>query len=321
MTFRVVTSQAIDQAFRDAEHAGRCLWPDNSALRKALKRRVSEGLVVIPFKSMYARSAYWQDKTFREKIQHIIRTLSSKYPSWIFSHASAAVMYGLEVPRSLGFPLHCITGTRGTQSNSKQIICHRVRNLYSKELSQALVTLPEQTIIDCAVMYSFQQALPIVDSALHLGLTNKERLLAYLELNPRRKGVRKAHRVLRYADARADNGGESTVRAVMIENGLPLPELQIPVPNINKLGHYYYVDFMFTCPNGQKIAFELDGRAKYQDSSMTKGRDTLSVMMDERQREAAITAHGIRVARLGYSQAIKPEILLPTLAAYGVVPL
>ena len=42
--------------------------------------------------------------------------------------------------------------------------------------------------------------------------------------------------------------------------------------------------------------------------------------MEERQREAGITAHGIRVVRFGFWQAVNVGFLLRRLALYGVVP-
>ena len=53
---------------------------------------------------------------------------------------------------------------------------------------------------------------------------------------------------------------------------------------------------------------------------MTRGRTALQVQMEERQREAGITAHGIRVVRFGFWQAVNVGFLLRRLALYGVVP-
>ena len=44
------------------------------------------------------------------------------------------------------------------------------------------------------------------------------------------------------------------------------------------------------------------------------------VFMDERQREARITAHGIRIVRIAPKQARDDKLLLKKLEAYGLSP-
>lgn len=162
--------------------------------------------------------------------------------------------------------------------------------------------------------------MPIIDSALHQGATNKNRLNSCLANNAERRGIRKAKRAIKLADSRPDNGGESRVRAIMIECGLPLPQLQVPIPNPEKPGHYYYADFLFTLQDGTRIAMELDGQEKYQKQPADNKRSVMQAMMAERQREAAITAQGIRVVRFGYREACNHKFLLERLSHYGIIP-
>lgn len=314
MTYWQSTSSRLDDQFLLAERGFKCLSPRDASERLALKRRLKNNDVVRPIRGMYARATYWNALNPRQQLQHIIRSFSSAHPNWVFSHASAAAMQNLEVPFQLLYPIHYYGGATTSNTSTLLLKYHASKACASIKINGARVTPVEQTVVDCAAQYTFQQALPIADSALHQGLTDKLRLMACLNNRTNRRGVRRAKRVIRLSDPRPDNGGESSVRALMLELNLPVPELQVPISNPEKPGHFYYVDYLFTRPDGVRVAMELDGKGKYQ-------RDALNAMMEERQREAAITSHGIRVVRFSYGQATNQSILLSRLANYGIEPL
>lgn len=320
MPLRKNATNQLAALFAQAEAERMCLHTDGSLVGKALNRRTKTGEVVRVFSGLYVRASYWQTLSKREQMRHIIRTLATMHPNWVFSHSSAAIMYSLEVSFALYYPIHFCLNPLGGSNYAKEFKCHRLTHPIALDVAGTAVTSIEQTVVDCAAEYPFGEALAIADSALHQGLTDKARLLNYLENRTNRRGVRKAQRVIAHADARAESGGESIVRAVMIEAGLPTPELQAPIANIERPGHNYYVDFMFTRSDGGKVAVELDGREKYHDMAMTGGRDATGVMMAERQREAAITAEGVRVVRFSFRDACNPQVLLPRLAKYGIAP-
>lgn len=321
MPFSKLMDSELESRFRKAEARGICVSPHVSLEQNAIKRRYCSGLLVKPFNNQYARLDYWTTLPARDKARHIIRTLSQTYPQRVFSHSSAALLHYLEVPQEIIWPLHYFLGREKHGSELHGVKCHRSAQISCINKNGANITPIEQTVIDCAAEFPFELALPIADSALHQGLTDKAHLERYLENRINRRGVRRAQRVVETADERPDNGGESRVRALMIELGLPLPELQVPVPNPEKPGHYYYVDYMFTQQDGTKIAMELDGMDKYIDTSMTNGRSAVQVMMAERQREAAITSHGIKIVRFSYAQAMNPTVLLKRLRQYEIFPL
>lgn len=320
MSFRKTKSQYLDAYFDEAEQAHTLLHLKEERNRQALHLRCEQGLVVAPYKGLYARSDYWNVLGLRERMKHLIRALSQQHSSWVFSHSSAAVIHNLEVSYQILRPLHYQTDSSLSSRYSEFLKQHKVKNSIGLTRDGARVTSLEQTVVDCACQYDFKLALPIADSALHQGLTTKERLTNCLENRTNRRGVRKARRIIEYADHRADNGGESIVRAIMIENNLPKPELQAPIENPDRPGHFYYADFLFTRKDGVKVAFELDGKEKYTSKEMLGSKSSIDAMMAERQREAAITSQGIRVARLGFKDASNPSILLHKLAQYGVVP-
>lgn len=320
MAYQIHTTSRLESLFLDAENNRVCLHSLNASDRSAIARRSCIGAFSKPSRGIYVRKNYWESLTKQDQARHLIKTYSQMRPSWIFSHSSSALIHHLEVPREIVLPIHYQTSTDGIKG-SGPLVRHHKSSYSTRQLKDGIaINSVEQTVVDCAAEYPFQLALPIADSALHQGLTDKKRLTAYLQSRTNKRGIRKATRIIAIADPRPDNGGESRIRALMLELGLPEPELQAQIPNPERPGHYYYVDFLFTRPDGVKVAMELDGLEKYRNISMTGGKDTLHVMMAERQREAAITSHGIQMVRFGYNQALDSRFLLRRLALYGIAP-
>ena len=78
------------------------------------------------------------------------------------------------------------------------------------------VTTPFRTVIDCARLLPFDEALAIADSALRSGLVTRAELDA---VDVRGAGAAAGRRVLRHTDARAANPFESVLRALCLEVG------------------------------------------------------------------------------------------------------
>ena len=97
-----------------------------------------------------------------------------------------------------------------------------------------------------------------------------------------------------------------------------LPDLQVVIPNLFGSGMNYRVDFCWGSPQEGFVVGECDGKIKYQDPVMTEGRDAVDVMMDERQREAELTATGARVMRISHRDVVDPERMERKLAMYGI---
>ncbi|MCY4726528.1 DUF559 domain-containing protein [Nocardioides sp. STR2] len=79
------------------------------------------------------------------------------------------------------------------------------------------VTTPLRTVVDCARILPFDEALAVADSALRSGLVTRADLDA---IDVRGAGASAVRRVLRHADRRAANPFESVLRALCIEAGL-----------------------------------------------------------------------------------------------------
>ncbi|MBR1828943.1 MAG: hypothetical protein IJ781_05465, partial [Atopobiaceae bacterium] len=142
-------------------------------------------------------------------------------------------------------------------------------------------------------------------------------LLSELALRPEGMQRRIAENSVRYADPLAANGGESVARAVMIEQGFMIPELQAEVTDPLDPSQTYYVDYRWQLEGGDVIG-ELDGRDKYVLPEMMGGRDTLGVVIDERHRESRLTVPGTKVLRFSFRDVMDVERFVSLLELYGI---
>lgn len=314
------TTVPIEQALDDFEHARMCAFKPEEWERKALEHRLRAGEIIRPLPGLYARRAYWDGLSREEKLLHAVKTEGILHPTWVFTHATAAFAHGLEASRSLLWPIHYTTTRSGDGRAAPHHVHHRREDISFVRVDGIKVTDPAQTVVDCARTLPFGEALAVADSALHLKKVTRTDLAGLLGAQPGRRGNAQARRVVELADPRPESGGESLVRALMIELGLPAPELQAEIPDAEAPGRMYRVDFLFRPPDASPVILELDGLEKYQNAEMTGGRSAVQVMARERQREAALTAHGNRVARIGFAQAMDPVFLLDRLAVYGIEP-
>jgi hypothetical protein len=108
-------------------------------------------------------------------------------------------------------------------------------------------------------------------------------------------GSRAAGRVLAFADGRAETPGESRGRVFCHAHGLPEPELQVEIRDVDGrlVGR---VDFLF---RRQRTIGEFDGRVKYR-----AGEGTLTpeeTVYREKLREDALRALGFEIVRFTWS--------------------
>lgn len=91
------------------------------------------------------------------------------------------------------------------------------------------VTTPARTALDIARRYQLERAVPAIDAlarATHLKVADVE-LLA--ERYKGHRGIRRARGVLDLVDPGAESPQETRIRLMVIRNGFPRPQTQIPV--------------------------------------------------------------------------------------------
>lgn len=302
--------------FEQEEGLGRCLISRGPAEARRLARLCEDGLLLRPVDGLYVRASFWATLDPAAKSRAIIRALAEKNADWVFSHVSAASIYGLSVTYSFLAKIHVIS--RSGSKRSDVIQKHRIARA-ARCVGGVRLTTPEETVLDCAALMPFPDALAVADSAVASRLTCEKHLRNAAVHRSGYRGIRAGRRVVSCVDGRSESGGESIVRGILIELGYRINGIQVPVASIDEAKGPLRLDLVLASSDGTLIDLEVDGFDKYVNPQMN-GRSPLKALMRERQREAGITSRGYKVMRVTVAQARDREWLKQRLAAYGVFP-
>lgn len=320
--------------FASAEAAGSCLVPlDETERRALLRRRSASGSgragnggtrrdrvrVLSPHPGLFARETWWNGLNPLERHIALLRGLHCLHPQWVFAAFSAAALLGLDVSYGL-LEKVCIAVKPGSYTKDdgslRRIV---VRTGRTTEIEDMLVTHPLQTLLDCACLADFPSALAMLDSGLGDLKMYDESIKIYVQMNGRgRKGIAKARLAVQHMSGKSANGGESKARAVMIEEGFMLPELQVELADPVEPWRTSIVDFLWRLPDGTLVAGEHDGKEKMENPEMLSGKTTAEAFRAERERESHLTACGLRVLRFTPEQVRRREELVRLLEVFGI---
>lgn len=323
-------SQAVELELRDlfegAESRGSCLvlGENDGRLRRALCRRVASGRVVSPARGLFALTESWDGLKKDVQAIRIARGLQELHPDWVFCGPTAALAYGVDVSYSLLGRAHVATTLNGHGKGGPIVCRHAILDsddarVAAEVVNGLRVTAPGQTIFDCLRWTDFAHGLGIADSALRTGTVSKaelEQLIA--SSNPCLRGRSRAMRTLSHADPRAENGGESIVRARMLLLGYACPELQVAVPRVTEEGRPYRADFCWVRADGLVILGELDGDGKYVEEELMGGRSIDEVLSDENIRGSRFTLYDVSLVRFRFDVTERPAEFRALLDEYGV---
>ena len=315
-------SERLKGLFELAERDGRCLAGDAPWLASALGVRTKNGGVIRVRRGLYARTSYWADLSPIERHLHVARALAREHPDWVFCRMTAAMALGLSMTYARhdfeGLPIEIAAPSEAHCGERNGIrMLPRLGSDTVWRASGLLVASPAQTVFDCVRCLPFDESLAMADSALHMKLMEGSEFARLVVGAGRSRGIRNARRVLECMDGRAESGGESMVRARMIELGYKEPELQVEFSNPLEPGHTYRADMLIRCGK-RLVVVELDGKCKYEDPEMLVGRTPLRVLFDERQREALLTSHGVEVMRLRYEDVMDEGRFKRLMDAYRI---
>ena len=270
-----------------AEQEHRCAFARTRAQYSALLRRAMAGELVRPFTALFCRAEHWSALTPPERTLYIARALAMRHPAWVFTDVVAAAVHGFEHPWMVhdGTVSVAVTGRGGYRCGDG--LRHRyvpARLLRVEQVGTMRVTARPDTLVDCAMSLDFRCALPMFDSALSCGVAPDDILMA---CDMRGRGLAEVHRLLRFADPKSENGGESFVRGTFLEEGFRRPNTQVRFTD-PETGRRYRVDYAWRLDDGRVIVAELDGQDKYVDPRMTGGATVASVIAEEKERQEAV---------------------------------
>lgn len=163
-----------------------------------------------------------------------------------------------------------------------------------------LVTDAIRTVIDCAMLLPFVDAVVLTDHALHFGLVTLGDLTAALTAAGRRKGVGRARRVLACADAGAESPGESRLRLIVTEAGYAVEsQVELRDPHGRLVAR---VDLKL---RDYPVVLEFDGRVKYGlDGDVEKAH------WDEKRRHDDVENLGYVARRFRWENLGRPSSIV-----------
>ncbi|WP_327100977.1 hypothetical protein OIE68_20605 [Nocardia vinacea] len=228
----------------------------------------------------------------------------------VVSHISAAVVHGLPVWSIPLARVHLTRNRRTGARTGKRVMMHAA-SIESDEVVQIgdlRVTTVARTIVDLARTVPFEQAVVVGDAALRLGHTSSAELAEQLLRANGRPGCPAARRVIDFLDGRAESPGESRSRVVLCTAGLPAPELQSTVLDVNG-GFVARVDFLFPTLG---VIGEFDGMIKYRNNFRHGSSE--STVIAEKLSADALRALGWAVVRWTWPDLDTPDRWLTRLA-------
>ena len=199
----------------------------------------------------------------------------------LFSGRTAAWLHGMDFapcePIEVTLPRLSITshlaGVRLTRSDLSASDACEVRGLPA--------TSRTRTIADLARRSSVVEAVVTLDMALRRGITTPRDLREWLDDHPRYRGAGRLARGMEMADADSESPMESRLRALLVNAGLPKPQVQQSLRGVDGL-FLARADLLY--PHA-RLVIEYDGSTH---------RDSLAA--DNRRQNRLIEA-GYRVLR------------------------
>ncbi|KAB7789490.1 hypothetical protein F7D08_0442 [Bifidobacterium cebidarum] len=299
-----------------AEMERRCVFGLTKAHRSALARRAQALELKRVFPNMYVTPEYWKSLPPDERTRHLARTLHLKHPHWIFAGVTAAAIHELEHQ----WHLHDGSIAIATTTQSSNASSSQVKRIFAPDCAPEYVkglpvTGKARTVVDCGLSTEFRFALPIINSALRVGVTVSEILNICASMH---RDCTPIFRLLHYANPACENGGESLGLGTIIEGGLMVPELQQEIID-PQTGAVYRVDYLWRLPAGRIVVGEFDGYGKYVNPDMNNRRGIRGAVHSEKERETGLYRAKIdTIVRFTYEDALARHPVINKLRAAGI---
>ncbi|WP_435746737.1 hypothetical protein [Microbacterium sp. PMB16] len=250
----------------------------------------------------------WQEllPESRHRAEVVAAAFSASGSDPVFSHVSAAVLWGLPLYRIRPARVHVMT-SRHTRHSIDGMVRHEGPMPQSDiaEIDGIRCTSLARTVHDVARTVSPEAALTLTDAALasvggaawDYDDDAAELLLGELTeraREPRARGILQARQTVEIADGRAQLPLESVARYRLHQLGFARPRLQVPVPRAD--GGHFWMDIAV---DQSRTFVECDGRTKYLNDELRGERSANDVVLEEKTREDWVRGvTGWRVVRV-----------------------
>jgi putative AbiEi antitoxin of type IV toxin-antitoxin system len=218
----------------------------------------------------------------------------------VVSHQSALVMYGVRVSELDLRRVH-VTRVSGLGRSGSTVCQHAARPPVGEPVEQdgVLLTPGARAVVEAVRATSYAVAVSVVDQALRRRLATAEELATALSLFDGRPGNTTATRAVLFADSRSESVGESRLRVVLADLGLPVPILQAEIRDERGV-LVARADFLLA---EWGVVIEFDGAIKYGDG-------TPDALIAEKVREDRLRDLGYQVVRICWPDLAHPLDLL-----------
>ncbi|MFF0345621.1 type IV toxin-antitoxin system AbiEi family antitoxin domain-containing protein [Kribbella sp. NPDC004875] len=241
-----------------------------------------------------------------EHLRMVHAVVNSRRSSRIaISHQSALALHGLPL-WDLDLRRVHVTPLDGTTSGTIAGVNHHAGDLADADLTTVeglAVTTVARAVFETACTTSFEAAVVAFDAALRDHPIRADEVRRLFDVTQYWPGSATARAALNFSDARSESVGESRLRVLMADLGLPAPELQVVFRDGR--GIVARVDFFFREFN---TVVEFDGQLKYADAPS-------EVVMREKIREDRLRALALQVVRAYWTDFNNPERLLTDIHA------
>ncbi|WP_132197335.1 MULTISPECIES: type IV toxin-antitoxin system AbiEi family antitoxin domain-containing protein [Kribbella] len=283
---------------RDALAAGYTDDEVHARVRDGRWLRLCRGAYAIPGPDDESRAdwdkAIWRHRMMARAIYHRLGGRA------VVSHQSALLLHGVEVS-DLDLSRVHLTRLDGFGRSGASVCQHAARPpvLDPVEVDRERLTPGARSVVETIRGTPYPVAVSVVDAALRLGVATAEQLTDALELFTGRTGTHTAQRAVWFGDARAESVGESRLRVLMSDLGLPEPLLQVEIRDAG--GRLVArVDFLF---ERWGVIVEFDGALKYAGVGA-------EALIAEKAREDKLRDLGYEVVRAVWADLAQPAELV-----------
>lgn len=214
--------------------------------RRRLQTRIDRGDLVKVWTGVYARPEV-DDLT---RLHGLDLRAGQRVPICL---ATAARVHGFDTEDVID--LHVLNPARGQLRRADGLVIHRRDGAPLITVDDGrLATTPPWTAVEVARGLRRPRALATLDLALRTGTCNRQDLHMAAVAQFGRRGIVHVRELIPLADAAAESPMESEARLAMFDHGLPTPELQFEIVDLD--GITWRVDFAWP---DRKLAVEYDG--------------------------------------------------------------